>query len=275
MKIAYFGYDPLSSCLGVFLQQGHEYAVIYTGESSQFSDQVIQFAQQNHIPLCFGKPSSAAMKTLVEQGVELFYSAEYPWKIPVPADLKYAINLHPTLLPEGRGKTPLPHLILKQSIYAGITLHKLTNEFDVGDILLQKPISLDESETFDSLSEKIYQQTPELLSSLLSNLDDCYRNSQVQVEGSNWPSITVEQQSLDWKQPTAQLLTRLRAFGSLGTYAAIAGKACVITSALGKCYQHHHSAGQVLIETGQHITIATIDGELCIPKKSLLLQHLS
>ncbi len=270
MKIAYFGYDPLFPCLEVFLKQGHELTVIYTGESSPFSNKVIQFASKNNVELCFGKPILAEMQTLLEQGVELFFSAEYPFRIPIPADLEYAINVHPTLLPEGRGMTPLPQLILKQSIYAGITLHKLNNKFDAGDILLQKPISLDEDETFDSLSGKIFQQTPDLLFTLLSDLDGYYQNSQAQSEGSYWPSITQEQQTLDWQQSTAQLLTTLRAFGSLGTYANIAGKACVITSANGKGYQHDYSAGQVLLNNEQHITIATIDGELCIPKISLL-----
>lgn len=269
MKIAYFGYDPLSSCLDVFLQQGYEFAVIYTGQSGPFSDKIIQFASQHNLDLCFERPTITAMQTLVEQGVELFFSAEYPWKIPVPTKLKYAINLHPTLLPEGRGMTPLPHLILKQSRYAGITLHKLSREFDAGDILLQKAISLDEDETFDSLSAKIFQQTPELLSRLLSDLEDHYQNSQIQGEGCDWPSMTTEQQTLDWQHSTARLLTTLRAFGSLGTYADIAGKAWVITSATGKCYQHNHRAGTVLLSNEQQITVATIDGELCIPKKSL------
>tara|TARA_R110002153_G_scaffold171435_1_gene324250 strand:- start:33280 stop:34104 length:825 start_codon:yes stop_codon:yes gene_type:complete len=274
MKIAYFGYDPLSSCLDVFLTSGYQFAVIYTGENSVYSEKVIQFAQNNNIPLCFGKPNLTEMQTLLEQGVELFFSAEYPWKIPVPVALKYAINVHPTLLPEGRGMTPLPHLILKDSNHAGITLHKLSNEFDTGDILLQKAISLDEQENFDSLSTKIFEQTPELLSTLLSDLDLYYRNSQTQGEGSDWEPITEQQQTLDWRQPTAQLLIRLRAFGSLGSYAQIAGKACVISSAKGKCYQHNHSVGQVLVNNERYITIATIDGELFIPKKSLLWRHL-
>jgi methionyl-tRNA formyltransferase len=274
MKIAYFGYDPLSSCLEVFLKHGHQFAVIYTGESSPFSEKVIQFAQQNHITLCFGKPSAAEMQRLVEHDVELFFSAEYPWKIPVPVALKYAINVHPTLLPEGRGMTPLPHLIMKNSIYAGITLHKLSNEFDTGDILLQKATALDEQESFDSLSAKIFQQTPELLSTLLSDLDVYYQNSQTQGEGSDWEPITEQQQTLDWRQPTAQLLTTLRAFGSLGCYAEIAGKACVITLANGKCYQHHHNSGQILVNNERHITIATLDGELFIRKESLLWRDL-
>lgn len=285
MKIAYFGYDPLFCCLDVFLKEGHQIAVIYTGESSGFSEKVIHFARINGINLCFDKPRLADMQSLLAEGVDLFYSAEYPWKIPVPVGLKYAINLHPTLLPEGRGMTPLPHLILKQSIYAGITLHKLSNEYDAGDILLQKPILLDEDETFDSLCAKIFKQTPELLFTLLSDIDDYYRNSQAQGEGSVWASITTGEQTLDWQQPTAALLTMLRAFGSLGTYADIAGRGCVITfpssspfsqqrrcrpAINGKCYQHHYSAGQVILNNGLQIIIATLDGELCIPNESIL-----
>jgi methionyl-tRNA formyltransferase len=270
MKIAYFGYDPLCSCLHVFLKQRYQFAVIYTGENGCFSHKVIDFATKNNIKLCFGKPSEEEMQGLLEQGVELFFSAEYPWKIPVPTGLKYAINLHPTLLPEGRGKTPLPHLILKQSPFSGITLHKLDNHFDAGDILLQRAIPLATHETFDSLSAKIFQQTPEVLDTLLSNLDDAYQNSQAQGEGSLWPAITKDQQTLDWHQTTAELLTRLRAFGSLGIYADIAGKACVITSANGKQYQHHYNAGQILIDNEECITIATSNGELSIPKGSLL-----
>jgi methionyl-tRNA formyltransferase len=285
MKIAYFGYDPLFSCLDVFLKQGHEFAVIYTGENSPFSNNVIRFAQKKNIPLCFGQPTLTEMQSLLGIGVELFFSAEYPWKIPVPAELKYAINVHPTLLPEGRGMTPLPQLILKQSIYAGITLHKLSNEFDTGDILLQKPISLVEDETYDSLSDKVFLRTADLLTTLLSDIDGYYKNSLTQGKGSNWPAITAHQQTIDWQQPTANLLTTLRAFGSLGTYADIAGKACVITSfsptsslppkapassVHGKCYQHDYSAGQVILNNELNITIATIDGELCIPKVFLL-----
>lgn len=270
MKIAYFGYDPLFSCLDVFLQQGYEFTVIYTGESSPFSDKVIEFATQNNLNLCFEKPTLAKMQLLVDQGVELFFSAEFPWKIPVPTGLKYAINMHPTLLPEGRGMTPLPHLILKHSHYAGITFHKLENEFDAGDILIQKSICLDDEENFDSLSRKVYGQTPELLFTLLSDLENYYQSSKLQGKGSYWPSITRKQQTLDWGEATSQLLIQLRAFGSLGTYAEINGKTCVITSAKGKCYQHDYCAGQVLLDDKQHLIVATIDGELCVPKNSLL-----
>ncbi|MEP1446736.1 MAG: formyltransferase family protein [Paraglaciecola sp.] len=274
MKIAYFGYDPLSCCLEVFLRKGYQFAAIYCGESGPFTEKIIAFATKHHIKLCFDKPNLEQVRDLTAQGVELFFSAEYPWKIPIPSDLKYAINVHPTLLPEGRGMTPLPHLILNQSKHAGITLHKLTQNFDSGDILIQQAISIDPQECFDTLSAKIFRHTPKLLETLLDDLQGFYQNSQKQGEGSYWASITQAQQSIDWQQPTDQILLRLRAFGSLGTYAEIAGKIYIVTSAQARTYQHNYCAGEVVVENEHYLTIATIDGELCIPKSKIRISSI-
>ncbi len=141
MKIAYFGYNAFSSCLELLVNLGHELVCVYTGEDSAYANRVISCSTTHQIPLCFDKPDQAQMDALVVAGVDLFLSAEYPWKIPVPLGLKFAINIHPTLLPDGRGPTPIPTLLLTHPQYAGVTFHKMTNELDGGDILLQKKIS--------------------------------------------------------------------------------------------------------------------------------------
>ena len=137
MKIAYFGYNAFSSCLDLLVRRGHEVVCIYSGESSVHTDRVIRFAELNQIPLCFDKPDQQQMDALVRSGVDIFLSAEYPWKIPVPEQLKYAINIHPTMLPEGRGPTPLPSLILNYPQHAGITFHKMINKFETGILILK------------------------------------------------------------------------------------------------------------------------------------------
>ena len=109
------------------------------------------------------------MDALVRAGVDLFLSAEYPWRVPIPDQLMFAINVHPTMLPEGRGPTPLPLLILAYPQHAGITLHNMTNKLDEGEVLLQKKIAIDENESFDTLSAKLYIEIPLLLDELLSN----------------------------------------------------------------------------------------------------------
>jgi methionyl-tRNA formyltransferase len=270
MKIAYFGYNPFSSCLAVFTQTQYNFEAIFTGRPSAHSDQIIDFAYKHAIPLYFEKPTATQMQSLVNDGVELFFSAEYPWKIPLPNNLKYAINVHPTMLPEGRGQTPLPTLILEQSKHAGVTLHKLSDEFDRGDILLQHPISLDEHENFDSLSNKVSVKTSELLGYLLSDLASYYQRSKAQESGSDWPKLKRAQQTLDWQRPTHEVLKIIRAFGSLGTYADIQNHHFIITQASGRLLQHGVSAGEVLSNDQHQLAVATTDGMVSIPKSSIL-----
>ena len=266
MKIAYFGYNALSSCLDILIRSGHEIVSIYTGESGIHTDRVIRSAKQKQIPLCFDKPDQQQMETLVQAGVELFLSAEYPWKIPVPDHLKYAVNIHPTMLPDGRGPTPLPSLILNHPEHAGITLHKMTNKFDEGEILLQKKLIPDEHESFDTLSAKLYLEVPHLLDKLLSNIDHYYLNATKQKNGSYWEKIPHKHQTIDWNRPTAKVLRQCRAFGSLGVYAEIQGQICLVTAAEGATFQHGVKAGELVSIDENRLVVASSDGLISIPR---------
>ena len=266
MKIAYFGYNALSSCLDLLIRRGHEIVCIYTGESSVHTDRVIRYSKLNQIPLSFEKPDQHQMDALVHAGVDLFLSAEYPWKIPAPEQLKYAINIHPTMLPKGRGPTPLPLLILTYPQHAGITLHKMTNEFDEGEILLQKKLTLCEYESFDTLSAKVYLEAPHLLDALLSNIDHYYLNGTKQKSGTYWEKITHLDQTINWNRLTSKLLRQFRAFGSLGVYAEIQGQICLITAAEGVPFQHEISAGELVSIDENRLVVASSDGLISIPR---------
>ena len=54
-----------------------------------------------------------------------------------------AINVHPSLLPAYRGSTPTHWAIINGENETGITFHFVVEEFDMGDILLQKKVSID------------------------------------------------------------------------------------------------------------------------------------
>ena len=53
-----------------------------------------------------------------------------------------AIGIHPTLLPEGRGRAAIPWAIIKQLPKTGITMFKLDKGVDTGDIIAQKELKL-------------------------------------------------------------------------------------------------------------------------------------
>lgn len=68
---------------------------------------------------------------------------------------KGVLGIHPTLLPIGRGRAPIPWAILLGLAETGVTLFKLDSGIDTGPILAQKSIPLDPRETATALYNKV------------------------------------------------------------------------------------------------------------------------
>lgn len=64
------------------------------------------------------------------------------------------IGMHPTLLPCGRGRAPIPWAIIKGLDRTGVTAFLLEEEADSGGIVLQQPIQISPGETATSLFGK-------------------------------------------------------------------------------------------------------------------------
>lgn len=70
-------------------------------------------------------------------------------QVVLDAPKKGVLGIHPTLLPEGRGRAPIPWAIIKGLKQTGVTLFKLDAGVDTGAILAQEilPIAADETAT--------------------------------------------------------------------------------------------------------------------------------
>ena len=81
------------------------------------------------------------------------------------------INCHPSLLPKYRGANPYFHTIRLGETKSGITLHFADENFDTGDIVLQKEISLEENETMGSLFNRTNYMIADSLVDVLKNYE--------------------------------------------------------------------------------------------------------
>jgi len=79
------------------------------------------------------------------------------------------INVHGSLLPRWRGASPVQAAILHGDTESGVTIMKMDEGIDTGDVLSQKSISLDEDETSQTLMKKIAEIGAELLVNTISN----------------------------------------------------------------------------------------------------------
>jgi methionyl-tRNA formyltransferase len=65
------------------------------------------------------------------------------------------LGIHPTLLPEGRGRAPIPWAINKGLKRTGVTLFKLDEGVDTGDIAAQEVLPIASDETATTLYERV------------------------------------------------------------------------------------------------------------------------
>ncbi len=67
------------------------------------------------------------------------------------------LNIHPSLLPKYRGSTPLQTAILNSDTVSGITIIKLNEKIDAGDIVAQEKFTITRDDTTLTLGEKLFK----------------------------------------------------------------------------------------------------------------------
>ena len=86
------------------------------------------------------------------------------------------INIHPSILPSYGGKgmfgSKIHNKVIENNeIETGITIHYVSNQYDCGEIIFQKKISIEDNDTVKSIEEKIhileYEYYPKVIQSLL------------------------------------------------------------------------------------------------------------
>jgi len=124
------------------------------------------------------------------------------------------INIHPSLLPQYRGPTPIPAAILNRETETGITIQRLAPEVDSGDILLQETVPLNGRETTASLSETMAKKAAELLPVALRGIAGGTLTARPQNHrAATYCSLIKKEDGLiDWGRSAAEIDAQIRAF---------------------------------------------------------------
>jgi methionyl-tRNA formyltransferase len=85
---------------------------------------------------------------------------------------KGVLGIHPTLLPQGRGRAAIPWAILKGLKQTGVTMFKLDEGVDTGEILEQVVIPLSDNSTATILYDLVNEAHVELIENIFPQLRD-------------------------------------------------------------------------------------------------------
>lgn len=123
------------------------------------------------------------------------------------------LGVHPSLLPKYRGAAPVPWALLGGDTMTGVTIFRLSERLDDGDILVQRPMSIAPEDTAETLLARLAQAGAEaLLEGLETIAQGCARFvPQDQGAATFAPKLTKAQGRVDWTQPAVRIVGLVRA----------------------------------------------------------------
>ncbi|MBQ7826734.1 MAG: hypothetical protein IJ386_00530 [Clostridia bacterium] len=214
MKIAYAGIDLMYPALQALADQGHEIVKVFSCETDgvcETNTEVTRIARELGVPITCERITAEDLSELVLLGCEALVTAGYYYRMPIDDRLRM-MNIHPALLPVGRGAWPMPLTILRGMRKSGVTIHKMAESFDTGDILMQREFELLEREDLMSFMDKVCALLPQMLRELFADLDRYYDGAIPQGEGEYWECPNESDYPITAETPVSEADLILRAF---------------------------------------------------------------
>ncbi|MBL4711528.1 MAG: hypothetical protein JKX75_03335 [Gammaproteobacteria bacterium] len=141
-------------------------------ESPQHESLALVASQHGIMLIDLSQPVQHILKKCQQCAIDVILMSCYSKRLP-DALINYAskgcFNMHPSLLPRYRGPEPV-FWQMKEAADLGVTWHRVIDEFDAGEIMLQKKIIVDEGDSYASINMQLAKTGTQLMLELLTRL---------------------------------------------------------------------------------------------------------
>jgi len=123
------------------------------------------------------------------------------------------LNIHPSLLPRHRGPAPIPHAILAGDAETGVTIMRMSEEMDAGDIFAQERTAIVPGETAGDLSRRLAHLGAELLVATIAAIAEGRATPRPQdhAAATYAPALSKADGAIPWERPADFLERFVRA----------------------------------------------------------------
>ena len=117
------------------------------------------------------------------------------------------VNVHPSLLPKYRGAAPMNWALIRGEKKTGISIMKMDEGVDSGDILLQEETAIEPGETYDHLHDRLAVLGAQCLLRTLEGLacGDVHRIPQDHALATLAPRLKKEDGLIRWESPARDI----------------------------------------------------------------------
>ena len=135
----------------------------------------------------------------------------------IPADLLTLprlgmLNVHASLLPKYRGAAPVHRAIMNGEVETGVTIMRIVEALDAGDMLATSVRAIGSDETSEQLEQALAHDGASLLIEALDQLEAGTLRAEPQDESASTyaPRLRKEEGLIDWTQPARRIHDQVR-----------------------------------------------------------------
>lgn len=270
MRVAMFGYQTWGyKTLEALIKSSHDVVLVVTHPPSDqpyesiWSDSVEDLARDNDIPVWLAqRPDSALIERVREADPDIMVANN--WRTWLPRELfdlprHGTLNLHDSLLPKFTGFSPVIWAMISGANEVGLTAHRMDDDLDTGDIVVQRSIPIGPQDTGTDLVRATIDLIPEVL---IDSLDLIERGT------ATWTAQNLDDRTffhkrsdrdsiIDWRWSAAELDRFVRAlsdpYPNAVTY--YRGQRIRVIKASISRYRYGGTPGRVFIAEGDGMVI--------------------
>ncbi len=142
------------------------------------------------------------------------------------------LNIHPSMLPDLRGASPLQSALLAGYAKTGITIQKIVLKVDAGDIVAQKDLDINGMDIIE-LEDYTSGVAADYIVETLAKISDITPIPQNEQKATYCKMINKEDGLIDWSLESGTILNKIRAFADWpGAYTFLDGKKLTVYKAV-------------------------------------------
>ena len=235
------------------------------------SIEIIQFSKEQKIPLFIGNPRNGKGYQFIKNiFVDVITSINYLFLIEkdiISHPKKLIFNIHGSLLPKYRGRTPHVWAIINGEKMAGITAHTIDEGCDTRKIISQIKVPIEYDDTGANMLKKYESLYFPLIQEILEKIegDSLELIDQNDKEATFFEKRVPSDGIIDWNLPKEQIRDwiRAQAFPYPGAFTFLEGKKITIDKvSLVDIPVHKNYKNGEIISINPNIIVKTQNGTL-------------
>ncbi|MDE7062826.1 MAG: methionyl-tRNA formyltransferase [Lachnospiraceae bacterium] len=182
------------------------------------------------------------------------------------------INVHASLLPKYRGAAPIQWAVINGEQVSGVTIQRMAEGIDTGDMIAKVEVPLAADETGGSLFERLAEVGAGLCVDTMAQIEagNAVYTPQREEDATHVGMIHKQLGKINWKQPAQNIERLVRGLNPWpSAYTALNGRILKIWSAAVLPGGNTDEAGCVVESDGRTLIVQTGEGRLSLREVQL------